>query len=197
MPTWPYNQDFTKFPLNHHYNLCCHYHQALSRVDFCEPLLTGSLLDKRNMPVSFKVWAHPLRKIHQYEKISTPSALIHPSDRHPFWHGLRAEQRDLASSQAKPMEVYSQNAIFGGLAKVDDSLGSLQVSQDRTYSGHRLPWLSKSLGFLGQDSTFVNVCGCNALCSSESQGVFRSSQQYNRKKSFRPSLYLTFHPSLS
>ncbi|GFT47336.1 c-Maf-inducing protein [Trichonephila clavipes] len=54
-------------------------------------------------------------------------------------------------------------------AKADKSLGSLQVPRDRVHSGQSFPWLSKTLCFLGHGSTFVNVCGDNALCSPEGQ----------------------------
>ncbi|GFT81400.1 hypothetical protein TNCV_3672801 [Trichonephila clavipes] len=58
-------------------------------------------------------------------------------------------------------------------AKADNSLGSLQVPRYWAHSGQSFPWLSKALGFLEHSSMLVNVCGNNALCSSEGQGDFR------------------------
>ncbi|GFX47602.1 hypothetical protein TNCV_3016211 [Trichonephila clavipes] len=67
---------------------------------------------------------------------------------HPFWHGRRA--------------------------KAGNSLGSLQVPRDWVHSGQSFSWLSKTLRFLG--SIFVNVCGDDALCSSEGQGDLQLSR---------------------
>ncbi|GFX45018.1 hypothetical protein TNCV_3430671 [Trichonephila clavipes] len=49
--------------------------------------------------------------------------------------GMAAEWADLVSSQPKPVETYSQKVTSGGLAKVGNSLGTLQGPQDWTYSG--------------------------------------------------------------
>ncbi|GFX07827.1 hypothetical protein TNCV_4160961 [Trichonephila clavipes] len=54
-------------------------------------------------------------------------------------------------------------------AKADNSLGSIHVPRDSTYSGQSFPWLSKALDLLRHDSVFVNECGNNVLCSSERQ----------------------------
>ncbi|GFX88633.1 gonadotropin-releasing hormone II receptor [Trichonephila clavipes] len=51
--------------------------------------------------------------------------------------------------------------------------GTYPVPGDRTHSGHSFPWPSKAFGFLGQGSMLVNVCGNNAVFSSEGQDDFR------------------------
>ncbi|GFS62160.1 zinc finger FYVE domain-containing protein 26 [Trichonephila clavipes] len=89
---------------------------------------------------------------------------------------MAAEWAVLVSSQAKPVEVYTQKVMSGGLAKADNSLNSLQVPQDWTHSGQSFLWLFKTLGFLGHGSIFISECGNNALCSSEGQGDFRLSR---------------------
>ncbi|GFS97483.1 hypothetical protein TNCV_4262671 [Trichonephila clavipes] len=79
----------------------------------------------------------------------------------------------LVSSHAKPVEVCSQKIMAGGYAKAGNRFGSLHLSRDWTHTGQSFPWLSKSLGVLGHDIIFVNVCGNNAFCSSECQGGFQ------------------------
>ncbi|GFW13369.1 hypothetical protein TNCV_4283971 [Trichonephila clavipes] len=59
------------------------------------------------------------------------------------------------------------------LGESSNSHGSLQVTRDWTHNDQSFQWLFKALGLLGHDSIFVNECGNNALCFSESQGDFR------------------------
>ncbi|GFV90463.1 hypothetical protein TNCV_50381 [Trichonephila clavipes] len=71
------------------------------------------------------------------------------------------------------MEIYSEKVTSGSSARVGNSLGSLQEPRDRIHTGQKFPWLSKGLGVWGHGSTFINICGNNALFSSEGQRNFR------------------------
>ncbi|GFY18599.1 hypothetical protein TNCV_2398241 [Trichonephila clavipes] len=76
---------------------------------------------------------------------------------------MALEQTGFVSSQAKPAEIYSKKGLSDGLTKVDNRLGFDQEPRDRTYGGQGFPWLFKALGVLRHGSTFMNVCGNNAL----------------------------------
>ncbi|GFW65122.1 transposable element Tcb1 transposase [Trichonephila clavipes] len=80
------------------------------------------------------------------------SALSHVVALHSV---MDAEWACLVSSQAKPVDVYSQNVMPGGYVKVGNSPSSLQVPWDWAHSGQSFPWLSKALGVLGYGSIFV------------------------------------------
>ncbi|GFX86718.1 hypothetical protein TNCV_1409151 [Trichonephila clavipes] len=69
-------------------------------------------------------------------------------------------------------------AIHSGMAAewaglVSSHAKSVEVPRDWAHSGQSFPWLSKTLRFSGYGSIFVNVCGDEALCSSEDQGNLR------------------------
>ncbi|GFY11808.1 hypothetical protein TNCV_1530001 [Trichonephila clavipes] len=86
---------------------------------------------------------------------------------------MAAEWAGLVSSQAKPVELYSQKAMTSVKAKAGNSLSSHQVPRDWTHIGQSFPRPSKALDFLGHDGIFVNECGNNAFCSFESLGDFQ------------------------
>ncbi|GFV63917.1 hypothetical protein TNCV_3787901 [Trichonephila clavipes] len=86
---------------------------------------------------------------------------------------MAAEWAGLVSSHAKPASGgILLESHFRWLGERGNSLGSLQVPWNRTHRGQGFSWFSKALGFLGNGSIFVNVCGYNVLCSSEGQGDF-------------------------
>ncbi|GFV44055.1 hypothetical protein TNCV_3571761 [Trichonephila clavipes] len=81
--------------------------------------------------------------------------------------GMSVEWAGLVSSHAKPLEVYSPKVMFCSLAKVGNSLDSLQVHRDWAHGDQSFPYLPKTFRFLGHDSIFVIARGADFLCSSE------------------------------
>ncbi|GFT69349.1 hypothetical protein TNCV_2142641 [Trichonephila clavipes] len=82
---------------------------------------------------------------------------------------MAAEWTGLVSSQAKPVEVYSQKVMPGVMRKwATASALSRCLGIEPTMAR-----VSKDLSFLGHGSIFVNVCGNNTFCCSEGQRDFR------------------------
>ncbi|GFY34625.1 hypothetical protein TNCV_1373161 [Trichonephila clavipes] len=79
---------------------------------------------------------------------------------------------DKASNKLTTPPALMKNEKADELAKRDAILLRFQMSRC-VYSGQGFPWLIKALCFWGHCNTFVNVCGYNALCSTEGQGGFR------------------------
>ncbi|GFW69531.1 hypothetical protein TNCV_488771 [Trichonephila clavipes] len=92
------------------------------------------------------------------------------------WRRCGEYQLTMSSAVYSSSPVYCSRGSPSILAWPQSGQASLAVMPSE-WSGQSLPWLSKTLHFLGHGSIFVNVCGDNALCSSEGQGDFRLSRQ--------------------
>ncbi|GFW18590.1 hypothetical protein TNCV_1222511 [Trichonephila clavipes] len=71
-----------------------------------------------------------------YRVFTKSSALEQVVAIHP---GMATERVGIIKSQAKPVEVYTQEVMSGGWVKADNGFGSVLVPRDKTYSGQGFP----------------------------------------------------------
>ncbi|GFV51875.1 hypothetical protein TNCV_1322281 [Trichonephila clavipes] len=90
--------------------------------------------------------------------------------RHPFCHDRRVDRPCQQPGQGSEGRLPKSHVQWLGESKQQPRL-SLRVSGLDPMTSFL--WLSKTLFFGGHGSIFVNVCGNNALCSSEGEGYFR------------------------